>query len=385
MKKWKLNESNFTILDRFKIAKFFISKNNFWTMDTKVQDFEKEMADFIGVKHAIYVSSGSTANTALAYYVKDNLATSKKNTIVLPSTTWITSVSPFLREGLNPSFIDISLNDLSMDLDKLENLLKQKADEIACVFVTSLLGISPDVKRIKALQSKYKVRFMLDNCENTFSTYKGKNISSYFTSTTSTYFGHQIQSVEGGFIFTNSDKEKDYFLMCRNHGMTRSLDKPQKYQNKLVDSKFDFNLLGNNFRNTEPNAYIGSLDLKRVNIYKSKRLNSYIYFKSLTEDNQAIIHFENEQDYVNYFFCIPLIFKDKKNKDKIQKYCNNNAIESRPIISGNLLRQTCLKGLGSYKKYKNSELLNNNGFYVGLHNKVKECQIRDLAKEINKL
>lgn len=385
MRNWKLNESNFTILDRFKIAKFFIAKSNFWTMDKKVLEFENAMSDFVGSKYAVYVSSGSTANTALAYYLKDTVFTNQKNIVVFPSTTWITSVSPFLREGFEPKFIDISLKDLSMDLDELESFLEGNQQKIACVFISSLLGLCPDVKRLKSIQAKYKVKIMLDNCENTFSTYKNKNISSYFTSTTSTYFGHQIQSIEGGFVFTNSEKERDYFTMCRNHGLTRSLKNREKYENQLVDPKFDFNILGNNFRNTELNAYVGMLDLARVEIYKSKRFNLYHQFINSLQNTDTIASFDCSKEYVNYPFCIPLIFKDKNSKDKIQKYCDENSVESRPIISGNLLRQTCLKKKGNYKKFKNSEILNNNGFYVGLHNKIKENQINKLAKEINKL
>ena len=116
---------------------------------------------------------------------------------------------------------------------------------------------------------------MMDNCENTFGSFENQNISSFFTSTTSTYFGHQIQSVEGGFIFTNSKEEYEYFLMLRNHGMTRSLSEPQKYNNPDVDSRFDFYCLGNNFRNSDIHAFIGLLDLKRIHKLKKKREKSF--------------------------------------------------------------------------------------------------------------
>jgi CDP-6-deoxy-D-xylo-4-hexulose-3-dehydrase len=79
MKSWKLNDSNFTLIDRLKISAFFLNSKNFWTMTDKVARFEEKMSDFTNSKYSIFVSSGSTANTILAYYLKDNFYTDKRN------------------------------------------------------------------------------------------------------------------------------------------------------------------------------------------------------------------------------------------------------------------------------------------------------------------
>ena len=131
---WKLNDSNFTFLDKLKISKFILT-DDFWTMGEYVKEFENQMANFVGSKYSVFVSSGSTANTILAYYLKDKFYTSEKNIIIFPSTTWTTSVGPFLREGFIPKFIDISLTDLCMDLDKLENYLKENVGKVSCIFL----------------------------------------------------------------------------------------------------------------------------------------------------------------------------------------------------------------------------------------------------------
>ena len=379
---WKLNESNFTFLDKLKISKFIIT-DNFWTMGDYVKKFELEMAKYVGTKYAIFVSSGSTANTILAYYLKDYQYNTVKNEIIFPSTTWTTSISPFIREGFQPKFIDVSLNDMCMDLDKLENYLKENSNKVSCVFYTSLLGYVPDINRLKELSEKYSVRVMLDNCENTLGEYNGKNVSSFFTSTTSTYFGHQLQSVEGGFIFTNNDDEYDYYLMYRNHGMTRSVVNNQKYLNKNVDEKFDFYLLGNNFRNSNIHAFVGLLDFKRKDLYKQKRIELYNIFK---ENVRNLIFPYNSNGYrTNVPFSIPLIFKNIENKNKVKRICDDLNIESRPIISGNLLKQTCYRKYDDFNNFPISEFLHNNGFYIGLHAKVNKKHINLLTKNINKI
>jgi CDP-6-deoxy-D-xylo-4-hexulose-3-dehydrase len=376
---WLLNESNFTWKDRFKICSFFLNKKKFWTMTDEVSAFEQKMADYVGSKHALFVSSGSTANTLLAMYLKDQLGTDKKNIVVFPSTTWITSVAPFIREGFTPHFIDINLYDLSLDTEQLASFLENNSEKVAAVFVTSLLGFSPNIDALEYLRKKYRVKIMLDNCESTFTEYKNKNISSYFTSTTSTYFGHVLQSVEGGFIFTNCDYEHEYFLMARNHGMTRSLKtNKQYYLNPDVDSRFDFNLIGNNFRNTNINAFIGQLDFERIKHYIDVRKELYDYFAEQCEKYSNTIVFNRKEQDVP--FSLPFIAESVSWKKLIQYYCTANNIETRPIISGNLLRQTCLKKYGNPDSFENSELLHHNGLYVGLHSKVKKEDIKNLVK-----
>lgn len=381
---WLLNESNFTWKDRLKICAFFLNKKKFWTMADEVSKFETRMAEYVGSKYAIFVSSGSTANTLIAMHLKDRLSAEGKNIVIFPSTTWITSVSPFLREGFTPHFIDITLKDLSLDLEKLEEYLKLNCNKVACVFVTSLLGFSPNIDKLYDLSVKYGVKIMLDNCESTFTRYKERNISFYFTSTTSTYFGHQIQSVEGGFVFTNCKKERDYFLMARNHGMVRSLSTEEDkipFRNLDVDSRFDFNLLGNNFRNTNINAYIGQLDIKRATKYTKKRKELYSFYLDKVKNISLLQTIEMRTGlYEDVPFSFPIIFTEGGIKKDIETRVLGADIETRPIISGNLLRQTCLKEIADARSFPVSDFIHKNGFYVGLHNRVTKKHVTELVE-----
>ena len=353
---WPLNNSSFTILDRIKICLFFLNFKNFWTQG-------KYVKKFVGCKFAVFVANGSVANTLLAMFLKDNLK-SKAKEIIFPSTTWTTSISPFIREGFTPKFIDISLDDCCLDLSLTEEYLKKNHKKVAAIFCVSLIGQVPDIKKLQYLEKKYNVRVFLDNCENTLGLYNNKNISSYFTSTTSTYFGHQLQS--------------DYFLMARNHGMTRSLSvyniDNSLYKNPDVNPLFDFNIVGNNFRNTDVHAFIGLLDFSRVDGYIKKRHKIYNQIVELLGKDNLILPKEFlERTAVP--FCFPILSKDKNFIDKVLSFCREKGVETRPIISGNLLRQTCYKKYGDYKKFKNSEFLHQNGFYIGIFPSLKDSVI----------
>lgn len=380
---WPLSIPQFNWIDKLKFASFILT-NDRWTQGEEVARFEKEMADYVNVKYAVFTSSGSTANTLLAMYLRDHNEPDR-NTVVFPSTTWITSVSPFLREGFDAEFIDIDLYDFSMDLDKLESYLKEHAATVSCVFVTSLIGFVPNIYKLTALGTKYGVRIMMDNCENTLGRYDGCNVSSFVTSTTSTYFGHQIQSVEGGFVFTNDDKEYEYFLMARNHGMVRQLpeDKLWIYRNLQVDEKFDFYMLGNNFRNSNLHAFVGLRDLKRADKYLKRRRALYRLFQY--ELGHFLILPEDKIGRVieDAPFCLPFVLKRKyQNKFlALKSLCQNLGIETRPIISGNLLRQTCLRQ-SDFQRFTQSEYLQQFGFYIGLHGGTKKSDVEKLCYKV---
>jgi CDP-6-deoxy-D-xylo-4-hexulose-3-dehydrase len=376
---WTLNVDNFTFFDRLKICYFILNKSNRWTQGNLVYQFEVAMADFVGSKYAVYCSSGSTANTMIAMYLADK--EKDKNIVVFPSTTWATSVSPFIREGFLPKFIDVSLEDLCINYDLLEDFVSKNKDNIAAIFPTSLLGFVPDIARLKNISETYGVRLMFDNCENTFGTFEGKNVSSFATSTTSTYFGHHLQSVEGGFVFTNDLEEYEYFLMLRNHGMTRSVTNNTKYANLDVDPRFDFYCIGNNFRNSEIHALTGLLDLKKADKHIETRKILYSLFETYLSDLYYLPPFDEKKEHVA--FALPIIPIEQEKKQAAINYCNSKGIETRPIISGNLLRQTCFKQFGSYVDYPNSEFLHHNGFYVGLHTKLKNFDVRNLAKNLS--
>lgn len=382
---WPLNVDNFTFLDRLKICSFILNKNNKWTQADKVKQFEQNMAEYVGVKYAVFCSSGSTANSMLAMRLRDTVSKDRR-IVVFPSTTWITSVAPFIREGFEPHFIDVNLDDFCFDYQALEKFVDANSESIACVFPTSLLGFVPDIAKLRYITFDNFVPLVMDNCENTLGRYGKYNICSYSTCSTSTYFGHQIQSVEGGFVFTNSREEYDYFLMLRNHGMTRSVPDPSLYSNPDVDSRFDFYCLGSNFRGSDINAFIGNLDLAKVDSHMMNRTYLYDRYEKSLAKNKFLLPKEFS-DRTHVPFCLPVIFREsnQQKKNEALKFCAKEGIETRPIISGNLLRQTCLKKYDDYKLFPNSELLHNNGFYVGLHTKLTENDVDKLVSFLNNL
>ena len=381
--RWPLNSNPFTFIDRLKLALFTMDGENGWTCGAAVARYERAIADYCEVKHAIYTSSGSTANTLLAMHRRD-MGNRRRRIVVLPAVTWQTSASPWIREGFEPVFLDVSMMDLSMSVLALEGFLRERHLDVACVFVTSLLGLVPDVERLAELSNRYSVPVMLDNCEASLSRYNSRHICSYFTSTISTYFGHHIQSIEGGFVLTDDDKLADYCRMGRNHGLTRSLEHTALYRNPDVDARFDFAILGNNFRNTDFNATAGLLDFTRAAGYITRRRQVCQWFDE-SIDKTRYWTVEERRGCFDVPFALPLIRRNEagERRQAMVDICDGLNIETRPILSGNLLRQT------PYRRWRQphcvAEFLHQ-GIYVGLGcGSITQDHVLALTQKLNAL
>ena len=243
---------------------------------------------------------------------------------------------------------------------------------------------------------------MFDNCEASLSSYiidpeseEKIHVCKNHTSSTSFYLGHYINCCEGGMIFTNDRKEYAYFLLNRNHGMIRSLRDEMwigshdyiDRRNILVDERFDFCSLGNNFRSTDIAAKIGLLDFKRKYYYINRRQSLYYNFAVSLDSKKYLLPKEYlDRKYVP--FCLPIITQGCGKQNRIfavKEYLEEHSIESRPIISGFLGFHTPYKKYMSGKDHPNAVHLHKYGVYVGLYAGIKEKQIIKLVKDLNKL
>lgn len=372
---WPLNDSNFTIKDKLKIASFFLGKNR-WTQSKYVDLFEDKMATYVGA-YATFVSSGSAANTLVANYYKEKLGV---RNVIVPATTWATSVSPFILAGYKVYFCDVNEDNLAMCPQKLGEAI-ENIEGKTLIFPTSLLGYNIEYdKYFDIIEENDNLYLAVDNCENTFGKQDGEHVCSKTISTTSTYFGHMLNSVEGGFVFSQNQSESDYFRMARNHGMTRGV---VTNFNDSVDDLFSFQELGSNFRNSDINAFIGLLDFERKNEYAALRMElSEYFFSKLRYD---FWRFHDTELGSNYPFCLPIIHGKSKICERARGICQALGIETRPIISGNLLRHSAFRNYGNASDYKVSEFLSTNGFYIGLHSGVSKSMIDKLTGELNKI
>ena len=345
-------------------------------------ELEQKWANKMGTKYSVFVNSGSSAILlSLAAYLYSKNIQNKK--IVIPSLSWATDVSSPMLLGMEPIMCDCNLEDLSCDLTHLEEIFKTESP--SSFILVSPLGLVPDMDKIVNLCEKYNVTLFEDVCESMGSKYKNKYLGSFgFASFFSTYFGHHLSTIEGGFINTNDEDFYHLLLMMRSHGWDRDLPKEKqeelrkKYKVSEFDSLYNFYVPGFNLRSTDLQAFIGLRSIDKLDEYsKVRNLNFKLYNEFITVNELGIT--EKEGDFVSNF-ALPIVSKNKK---KIINNLISNGIEVRPLIAGDMSKKPMWYERFGHVYLPNCEKINEFGFYVPNHQDLTVEQIKFISKIIN--
>ncbi len=344
-------------------------------------ELESKWAKKIGTKYSVYVNSGSSA-ILLALAALLHTGKLRNNKVVVPGLSWATDVSSPMLLGMEPILCDSNLEDLSCDLEHLEELFK--TNDPSCVILVSPLGLVPNMEKVISLCEKYNVILLEDVCESMGSKYQGKYLGSFgLASFFSMYFGHHLSTIEGGFINTNDEDFYYSLLMMRSHGWDRDL--PKHIQEKLreennvneFDSLYTFYLPGFNLRATDLQAFIGLIAIDKLDGYSEKRNENFKKYKLLIGDNKIMIG-ENEGDFVSNF-AYPII--DERRNEIVNKLLYNN-IEVRPLIAGDMSKKPMWVNKYGPVELKNCELINKYGFYIPNHQGLTFDEIQTIVSII---
>ena len=383
--KWPLMKNTLSFIDRLKLVKFILTSNKF-TQGEKVKEFEDKWSEWLGCKHSLFVTSGSTANFILVAAIIEQYNLQPGDKVLVPACTWVTSINPIIQLGLTPIFCDVSLNDYSFDILNLKTIAKNNQD-IKVVFVTHLLGIPAKVEEYKKILPN--ALFIDDVCEShgCLDANKIKVGKNSLGATFSFYFGHHMSTIEGGMVSTNNEELYDLMKLKRSHGLARVSDNFDNYTKKYpeIEKSFLFVSDGYNFRNTELSAVLGLSQLKRLHKFIIKRRENYDKFVEIINKNKnfyPVLHNSG-----NSCFCFPFICKDKDIKEKMIKLFEKYRVEYRPIVGGNLLKQPYLKEYAISEKSKNFnvDLIHENGIYIGNSQFVSNKDMKLLEKILGEL
>lgn len=387
--KWQLMENAVSFSDKVKLIKFILSSDKF-TNGEKVRELEFAWNEWLGSKHSLFVSSGSTANFLLIASIKEKHNLKAGDKVLVPACTWMTNVAPIIQLGLTPIFCDVQFNDFSFDYEELEYISKKHKD-IKLIFVTHLLGFTSTSRDSALLKSFFPEALVIDDvCESHGCTsYDGRKIgANSLGATFSTYFGHHLTSIEGGFVSTNDAELYDLMKMKRSHGLARESVIFDYYADlhKDIDKSFLFVTDGYNFRNTELSAVLGLSQLKKLDNSIKIRNKNYKQFCDITKSFWQSI---TPMDYVETSsnFCFPLICNTESIKKKLESKLQKHNIEYRPIVSGNLLKHPFLKGykICSKKKRFNVDVIHKNGLYLGNNQFINKTHLNKLEEILDQL
>ena len=365
-----------------------IIRNHKTIMGEKVKQFENEIAVLFGKKFGVMVNSGSSANL-LTYEI---LNMPENSEVITPILTFATTLSPIIKNRLLPVFVDVEPETYIVNIDQIEEAITKKTKAL---MIPSLLGNVPDLARLRKLADDNNLIFIEDSADTLGATFDGKptGIFSDF-STTSFYGSHIITAAgEGGMVCCNNKKWEEKCRIIRGWGRTSALTESEKLEDRFsieldkipYDSKFIFEEIGYNFLPTEISAAFGLVQLKKLKKFSEIRQKNFDNLYSFFSNSKFFkVPKQLPQVRTSWLaFPLTITFNAPFSRMELVKYLETNNIQTRPIFTGNVLRQPAFKKINYKNIGKEFSVANNimeNSFLIGCNHGLNEKHMEKIKQ-----
>ena len=373
-----------------------------WLTTGRFNDqFEKELANFIGVKNLITVNSGSSANlVAFATLTSPKLgdrAIKKGDEVIGVAAGFPTTVNPVVQFGAIPVFVDVDLKTHNVNADLIEAAITPKTKAI---MLAHTLGNPYNLKKVKELSDKYNLWLIEDCCDALGAEYEGQHVGTFGDiATCSFYPAHHITMGEGGAVFSNNSELMTIAESFRDWGRD-CYCKPgcddtcgKRFDQQLgslpqgYDHKYTYSHLGYNLKISDMQAACGLAQLKRLPGFIKKRNSNFSYLSNrlstLTDFIELTMPTENSTPS---WFGFPITVKSDSgvNRVDLTKYLDQNKIGTRLLFAGNLTKQPYFSDI----EYRivgdliNTDITMNQTLWLGIYPGLGEAQLDYIAEKL---
>jgi CDP-6-deoxy-D-xylo-4-hexulose-3-dehydrase len=386
---WPLMQNNISRQDLDAVIDYLRQDDPILTHSANVRAFEEEWSEWVGVKHSVFVNSGSSANLLTLAALKELRGGGE---IIVPPLTWSSDIASVLHCGFRPVFADIDPQTLGMATDLI---LEKITAQTRAVFLTHVLGYNALTQRLLDELARRGVHLIEDVCESHGATFDGRRLGSFgLASNFSFYYAHHLSTIEGGMVSTDSEDLYDTVRMMRSHGMVRELRgqaRKEEYWENYPDLNPDFIFAypAWNMRSTEVNAIIGRSQLPRLVETVEKRTDNLLLFLN----NLDPVAFQTDFATIGSSnYALTLIQKDADTalSREIESSLRAARVEFRRGTAGggNQLRQPYLRrlfGAEEYRKYPRTDHVHFFGYYIGNYPTLRRDKILRLCDLLNGL
>lgn len=383
---------------------------DFWLTTGRFSDeFEKKFAEWIGVKYAHLVNSGSSANliafTVLTAPELGDRAIKRGDEVITVACGFPTTVTPILQYGAVPVFVDVTIPQYNIDSTMLEKAL---SDKTKAVMIAHTLGNPFDLKTVKEFCDKHNLWLVEDNCDALGSTYTIDGVTKFTGTwgdigTSSFYPPHHMTMGEGGCVYTNNPKLNRLILSYRDWGRDcicpsgrdnfcghrydgQYGELPKGYDHKYVYSHFGYNL-----KVTDMQAAVGCEQLKKFPEFVKRRKHNWSRLKDalMPASDKLILPVPAENSDPSWFgFLITLKDDSGLDREKVVRYIESKNVQTRMLFSGNLIKHPCfdsIRGTDAYRvagELTATDKIMKNTFWVGVYPGMTDEMIDYMAKTI---
>jgi CDP-6-deoxy-D-xylo-4-hexulose-3-dehydrase len=359
------------------------------TMGEKVQRFESMFAEYVGVKHAVMVNSGSSANLlALSVLSSPLIAGHLRpgDEVVTPAVTWATAIFPIANLGLVPVLVDVDLDSFDLVPEEIEKAITPRTRAILLVH---LMGNPCDMDKIMSIARRHNLLVIEDACEAHGAEYHGRKVGSFGDfATFSFFFSHHISTMEGGMVLTNNDQYAELTRALRVFGWVRDLKAKDliAQQHPEVDPRFLFVSTGYNLRPMEIQGAFGVRQMGKLERYvQLRRENARYWSAKLGALPHLRVHREAEGTRHAWFgYPIMVLPGADFSRDELADRLEAKGVETRPIMAGNMDEQPAMR-LFPYRKVgdlPNARLVHRSAFFFGNHHGIGREQRKAIVSYV---
>jgi CDP-4-dehydro-6-deoxyglucose reductase, E1 len=358
------------------------------THGANVRAFEREWSEWLGVKHSVFVNSGSSANVlSMALLRIDHPGGGE---VIVPPLAWVSDVASVLQAGFTPVFADIDPRTLAMDTGEV---LKKIGPQTRAVFLTHVQGFNGLTDTLIEELRARNIPLIEDVCESHGATHRGCRLGSLgWVSNFSFYYAHHMSTIEGGMVCTNDDLVYQRARMLRSHGMVREAsdgDLRGRYQREYpeLNPDFIFAFAAYNMRNTEIGGILGRSQLKRIDSIVRRRNQNLVRFLGGIDPKRYRTDFKLD-GCSNYAFNLVLREADDDLVARVMRRMRDAGIEFRrgSAGGGNQIRQPYLQQLvppGHHLQFPNVEHIHFYGFYIGNFPDLEAKEVDEICAVVN--
>lgn len=368
---------------------------DFWlTTGRFSEQFEKDFADWIGVKYAHLVNSGSSANLIAfmcltAPELKERQI-KKGDEVITVACAFPTTIAPIMQYGAVPVFVDVTVPDYNIDCDMLERAVSKKTK---AVMIAHTLGNPFNLEKVRAFCNKYDLWLIEDNCDALGSQYTINGETRYTGTwgdigTSSFYPPHHMTMGEGGCVYTNNPLLHRLIMSYRDWG--RECICPSgtdnycghRFDGKFgllpegYDHKYVYSHLGYNLKVTDLQAAVGVEQLKKMPDFIERRRRNWLKLRTMLEcvSDKLILPRPAENSIPSWFgFLMTVRQECNLTRNEITRYLEEHNIQTRLLFSGNLLYHPCFDEYRDSAAYRvvgqldGTENILNNTFWIGIY------------------
>jgi CDP-6-deoxy-D-xylo-4-hexulose-3-dehydrase len=358
---------------------------DFWvTYGWRAQRFEKQFAKYLGLRHAVFTNSGSSANLLAVAALCSSLfehRLRRGDEVIVPATAFPTTVNPLIVYGLRPVVVDSSVGTYNMDCNQLSIAVKKKT---RAIMLPHMLGNPADIDAVTEITQKHGLILIEDACESLCAMYRGEYVGTAGElSTYSFYAPHHMTTGEGGAICTDDSDLHEILISLRDWGRGQNLagqsGLPSDY-----DPRFVYATRGYNFRPLDLEAAIGLVQLRKLPLFAEKRRSNFVrLYEIFSKYDEFFVLPESLPNADPVWFGFPLTVKKNPffTRRRIVAWLERHGIETRPVMAGNILRQPAYKDVRFrvVGKLKGADAIMNSSFFIGLYPGISSRELDFIA------